>query len=216
MKKILFILLFCTIYLFSYEGRLENFIYKKFIAYYPNIDIESVKIKTTSVIPKGYTLDRVYFPKSSIKRNSGSFSALFSKDENAKRVYFKFYIKATVPVLMAVEDIPSHTPLNSSMFTRVPINFINFYDKPVYKLIGRESKVYIPKGKILVSRLVRRIPAIHRGDIVQAVAKDEGIEINFDVKALSDGQIGKIIKVKREGAKVLKAKVLSRDRVLIK
>jgi len=212
---ILFLSLVINIYAFTDEDRLQNFIYKKFVAYYPSINIESIDIKPNSQIPKTFTLDRVYFQKNSLKRDSGSFSAIYSDGKREKRVYFKYNIKATVPVLVAVADIPSHTPLDSSMFTNTSIRFTNFYDKPILKVEGKESKTFIPRGKILVSRLVRNIPAIHRGDFVQGVAKDGGVEVFVSVKALQDGGIGEMIRVKRDGYKIFKAKVISSELVEI-
>jgi len=205
-----------NLYSFMDEDRLQNYLYKKFVTYYPSMNVENISVKTNSIIPNGYKLDRVFFQKNSLKRDNGSFSAIFSDGNHEKRVYLKYHIKATVPVLVAVEDIPSHTPLNSSMFSLSSIKFTNFYDKPVLHVEGKESKVYIPRGKILISRIVRKIPAIHRGDSVQALARDGGVEVSFVVKALQDGGVGEDIRVKRDGYKVLKAKVISNNRVLIK
>jgi flagella basal body P-ring formation protein FlgA len=217
MKIFLIIILFVTnLFSFEAEDRLENYIYKKFVSYYPTMSVKKVTIKLNSTIPKGYKLDRVYFQKNSLKRDSGNFSAIYSDGVHEKRVYLKYNIKATVPVLVAIDDIPSHTSLDSSYFMTTSIKFTNFYDKPILKVEGYESKTFIPKGKILVSRLVRGIPAIHRGDIVQAVAKDGGIELSFLAKALQDGIVGESIRVKRDGYKILKAKVISSGLVEIK
>ena len=215
MKKILLIL-FLTVSLFGYADRLQNYIYKKFVSYYPSMSVDHITVKPNTVIPKRYKLDRVYFQKNSLKRDSGNFSAIFVKDNREKRVYFKYKIDAKVPVLVANYDISSHTALDSTMFTQTMIRFTNFYDKPVVDVSGMESKVFIPRGKILIRRLVRKIPLIHRGDMVQAVAKDDGIELFLSVKALSDGSRGEIIRVKRDGYKILKAKVISSAKVEIK
>ena len=215
MKKILLYFIL-SVSLFAFEDVLENFIYKKFVNYYPNISIKKIAIKKNSTIPQGYRLDRAYFPKNSLKRESGNFSAVFSDGSREKRVYFKYHINATVPVLVANQDVSSHTKLDSTMFTVTSIRFTNFYDKPVVDVSGLESKVFLPKGKILIQRLVRKVPLVHRGDMLQAVAKDDGIELYITVKALSDGSRGEIIRVKRDGYKILKAKVLSSQKVEIK
>jgi len=212
---ILFCIFVLNLFSFTDEDRLQNYVYKKFVSYYPSMSIQSVTIKPNSDIPKGYKLNRVYFQKNSLKRESGNFSAIYSNDDSEKRVYFKYSIKATVPVLVSIDDIASHTPLNSAMFYTSSIKFTNFYDKPVLKVDGKESKVFIPKGKIIVSRLLRAIPAIHRGDVVQALATDGGVELYFSVKALADGGVGDMIRVKRDGYKVLKARVLSSEQVQI-
>jgi len=217
MKIVLITLLFViNLFAFEAEDRLENYIYKKFVSYYPNMSVQKITIKANSTIPKGYKLDRIYFQKNSLKRDSGNFSAIYSDGSHEKRVYFKYNIKATVPVLVAIDDIPSHTPLDSSQFSNTSIKFTNFYDKPVLRVEGKESKTFIPKGKILILRLIRAIPAIHRGDIVQAIAKDGGVELSFMVKALQDGGVGESIRVKREVYKTLKAKVVSSGLVEIK
>ncbi len=215
MKKILLIL-FLTVSLFGYADKLQNYIYKKFVSYYPSMSVDNITVKPNIVIPKGYKLDRVYFQNNSLKRESGNFSAIFVKDNREKRVYFKYKIDAKVPVLVANYDISSHTVLDSTMFTQTMIRFSNFYDKPVVDVSGMESKVFIPRGKILIRRLVRKIPLIHRGDMVQAVVKDGGIELFLSVKALNDGSRGEIIRVKRDGYKILKAKVISSAKVEIK
>jgi len=215
-KILLFItLIFSNLISFEGEKKLENYIYKKFTGYYPSMSVSSIMIKANSTIPKGYKLSRVFFQKNSLKRENGNFSAIYSKDSYEKRVFLKYHIDATVPVFVATDAITSHTPLDSSMFSIKTIKFTNFYDKPIQKLAGYESKTYLPKGKILTSRLVRKTPLIYRNSTVNAVASDGGLEVYFTAKALEDGSLGQVIKVKRD-RKILRAKVISQDKVQIR
>ncbi len=214
--KTIFIILLLSLQLFSYEQKLENYLDKKFTNYYPTMTIKSIKIKANNSVPKGYKIQKVYFPKNSIKRENGNFSAIFSDGKNEKRIYFKYYIDATVQVLLANMDIRNKTPLSMDFFTQIPLKFDNFYDKPVTNVAKLEAKTFIVRGKILTNRMVRKIPDIHRNDEVTAEARDGSIVLDFPVRALEDGRVGEYIRVKRGSKKILKAKVLSFNKVLIK
>jgi len=214
--KIIILFLITLLQLFSYEQKLKNFLERKFTSYYKTMTIKDISIKANNKIPSGYTLKKVYFAKNSIKRERGNFSAVFSDGDRDKRIYFKYDIDASVRVLLANVDIRNKTPLIMDFFTQIPLKFDNFYDKPVIDVKGYEAKTFIPKGKILTSRLVRKVPDIHRNDEVTAEARDGAIVLDFLVRALEDGRVGEYIRVKRGNKKILKAKVLSSSKVLIK
>ncbi len=214
--KAIFIFLLIISSLFSYEEELKSYLHRKFIAYYPTMTITNITINANNNIPKNYKLKRVFFQKNSIKRERGNFSAIFGDKKNEKRIYFKYFIDASVNVLMANFDIRNKTPLERNFFTKISIKFNNFYDKPVIKLDNIETKTFIQKGKILTSRMVRKIPDIHRNDTITAEARDGRIILDFTVRALEDGRVGEYIRVKRGSKKILKAKVLSSNKVLIK
>lgn len=214
--KTIFTILLLSLQLFSYEQKLKNYLDKKFTSYYPTMTIKKIDIKANNDIPKGYKLKKVYFPKNSLKRENGNFSAIFSDGESDKRIYFKYFIDASVQVLLANMDIRSKTPLSMDFFTQIPLKFDNFYDKPVTNVSKVEAKTFIVRGKILTSRMVRKIPDIHRNDEVTAEARDGSIVLDFPVRALEDGRVGEFIRVKRGNKTILKAKVLSSNKVLIK
>jgi len=179
--------------------------------------INSIKITPNSKIPQGFTLNRVYFQKNSLKRERGNLSAIYSKDNHEKRVYFKYDIDAKVKVLVANTALRRGTILEKDFFDEKFIKFTNFYDLPVLNIQGVELKTSIPIGKILTQRMIRKVPDIHRGDIITAEVRDGGVQLFITVVALQDGIKGEIIRVKREsGRKILNATVISNDKVLIK
>jgi len=220
MKYILF-LSFITVHLFALtpdalEKKLKYYLEKKFTSYYPTMLINKIEITPNQDIPKETKIVRIYLPNNSVKREHGSFSAILKSKNRQKRIYFKYSIDAKVSVLKAVTNIKRHTPLSSSLFERVTIKFTNFYDQPVLKLFNLESKNHIPQGKILINRLIRDIPLIHKKDKLTAIITSEGIELNFPVTALEDGSIGELIRVRRDTSKIFQAKIISENQVLIK
>lgn len=64
-------------------------------------------------------------------------------------------------------------------------------------IIGLESVTIIPKGTLLINQMIRRIPVVQKGDVVLLRYQGEdGVVIRFEGKALADGGIGDIIKVR--------------------
>ena len=221
MKAIILFLLL-TLTLFSaqvkdFEKEIKSFLYKKFTTYYKTLNINQISLSSNQnnlKIDNNFKIYQIILPKNALKREKGTLSVILTNKTKQKRLYFRYKIDADALVFVAAEDIEAYTPLMQSMFFTKRIKFTNFYDKPIVDLQGLESKVFIPQGKILIQRLVRKIPLVHRGDLLSAVARDGRVEVFFNVKALDDGQKGEVIKVRRE-YKILKAKVLSRSEVEI-
>lgn len=220
MKYIIF-LTFITAQLFALspnaiEKKLKFYLEKKFSSYYPTMLINKIQITPNQEIPKSSEIVRVYLPNNSIKRENGSFSAILKTTKKQKRVYFKYNIDAKVSVLKAITDIKRRSPLSSTLFEKVTIKFTNFYDRPILNTVGLEAKNHIPQGKILIKRLARGIPLVHRKDKLTAVINSEGIQLNFSVTALEDGSIGENIRVKRDTNKIFQAVITSATEVTIR
>ena len=61
MKIVLITLSFVlNFFAFKSEDRLEDYIYKKFVSYYPNVNVQKITIKANSTIPKGYKFKRLF------------------------------------------------------------------------------------------------------------------------------------------------------------
>ena len=219
--KYIVLLSFITAHLFAIssdalEKKLKYYLEKKFTSYYSSMTIKKINISPNQKIPEDCEIVRVYLPNNSIKRESGSFSAIIKTTKRQRRIYFKYNIDAKVSVLKATTDIKRHSPLSSALFEQVTIKFSNFYDKPILKLFGLEAKNHIPQGKILIKRLIRGIPLIHKKDKMTAIINSGGIELNFPVTALEDGSIGEHIRVRRDTNKIFQAIIISQSQVQIR
>ncbi len=206
-----------TLFSFEQKDKIIDYLHKRFINFYPTMVINSIKIIPNNSIDSGFSLKKIYFSKNSLKRERGNFSAIYIKNNREKRIYFKYEIDAKVKVYVANTPLKSGTKLEKDFFDTTFIKFTNFYDTPVIHLNGLELKISIPSGKILTKRMVRKIPDIHRGDIITAKAVDGKVVVYLPVKSLQDGSKGEVIRVKRENSnKILKGIILSNNKVLIK
>src|SRR5690606_32545004 len=83
-----------------------------------------------------------------------------------------------------------------------------FYSR-VEDVAGSLAARRIRTNQLLTPALVASLPAVRRGETVKIVASRDGIEASTDGEALSDGQVGELIRVRNISSdKVIDAKVI--------
>jgi len=121
-----------------------------------------------------------------------------------------------VKVFVAKEDIDKGTPISKELF-RVEERFMKSVPSDL-RLSSEEFENFVAstrivKGTMLRRSLLKEIPAVKAGDVVNAVFKSGAIEVVFQTIAIDTGSIGKVIRLKRDDGKVLRGKVISRGKV---
>lgn len=83
-----------------------------------------------------------------------------------------------------------------------------FYNR-VEEVAGSLAARRIRTNQLLTPALVASLPAVRRGETVKIVASRDGIEASTAGEALSDGQVGELIRVRNISSdKVIDAKVI--------
>ncbi len=70
----------------------------------------------------------------------------------------------------------------------------------------------IARGTMLRRSLLKEVPIVKSGDLVEAVYKSGSIELSFQAVAVDSGTAGKIIRIRRED-KILRGRVLAKGKV---
>lgn len=60
--------------------------------------------------------------------------------------------------------------------------------------------------------LLKEVPAVKSGDVVEVVYKSGSLEVSFQAVAVDSGTIGRVIRIRRED-RMLRGKVVARGRV---
>ncbi|WP_299200047.1 flagellar basal body P-ring formation chaperone FlgA [Thermocrinis sp.] len=68
----------------------------------------------------------------------------------------------------------------------------------------------IPKGSILRRSVMKPSPAVNRGDIVKVIFRSGNIQIEGQGTSLDVGYVGKVVRIKTSGGKLLRGKVIDR------
>ncbi|MFC2492444.1 MAG: flagellar basal body P-ring formation chaperone FlgA, partial [Campylobacter curvus] len=88
-----------------------------------------------------------------------------------------------------------------------------FSSMPSSRLVARTA---IKAGEVLSQRQFSAMSLVKRGDILNAVLNDGGLSVIVEVRALEDGNLGDIIKIRTKDNKILPASVSGKNQVTLR
>lgn len=119
------------------------------------------------------------------------------------------------PVFIAKDDIPKGTRLSPEMFVKelryskvIPSDLL-ISEEDINSML---TSTNILKGTVLRRSLTRSVPVVLRDQEVLAIYREGNLLLEFKAKALENGEVGKIIRI-RHGEKILRAKVVGKGKV---
>ena len=141
----------------------------------------------------------------------------FVKGKKERKLYFKYKIDATIPLYKASTDIQKGREITPEVAHLAEVLFTTLYHQPLniddfYHYI---AKRHIKEESILSVEKLKHATDIQRNSTVSAIIKDGGLVLQFQAKALQDGNIGDIIKIRKDYKKSFKARIISKNQVEI-
>lgn len=192
-------------------SKIKEEIHKNYLEKYKSIEIQSIKVK-----PRSYTksLPSNYTVKLQNKGHLNKEGVVSIKSDTSRQVFFDYFIDATLDVYVARKDIKRNSELSTINTTKKSIILEKFRAMPIenIELAHLQSKRYIKKDTVITHRDTRELQLIKRGSIINVTLNNSNIAISFSAKALENGVLGDIIKVKQKNQKILKVKIVGRNR----
>ncbi|MBE2985990.1 flagellar basal body P-ring formation protein FlgA [Campylobacter sp. RM12920] len=186
---------------------------------FSGIKIESVDIKPQSTLPENFNdfrLENIFI--NSKDRSSGTFRASFEQPDLAsKSIFFQYSFKAKMPVFLALNSMDHKHILGLLDYQSGYVEF-NKYQKDYISSFPSSTlitKTKIKAGEILSTKHFIAASLVKKGDSVKAVLNEGGVSIIIEVKALENGNLGDIIKIRTRDNKILSAVVSSSKQVMI-
>ncbi len=196
--------------------KLQNFIKEKYKDSYPTLRIEAVSLKPTG---RGKNEDlkpecSVRLPKNSLRKKSGTFVMKCEKN----RYYFHYRVYGTILVYKANHQIKKDKIIDSNSVYTEYMPFERFYAPPLSNFTKGiyMAKLNIAADKILTSANTQPLPAVLKGSLVRCFYKVDSITIEFEARALQNGNVGDRIIVKKNSGKTLRGLVVGNGRVELK
>jgi len=187
----------------SPEELIESEVYKRFG--------NSVKVQSVRLFaPKNLEVERVELDME--YGRSRAVAYLYSGRERYQAIVNALW---KAKVFIALEDIPKGSPIRPEQF-KVEERFMKTIPSDL-RLSPEDFENYIAstritKGTMLRRSLLKEVPAVRSGDMVDVVYRIGTLEVNFQALAVDSGTVGRIIRIRRED-KILRARVLSRGKV---
>jgi len=187
---------------------------------YPGISVSDLSISPQNKLPANFK-DLVFKNIFLSDQNSqkGVFRVSFEDvDLSLKSLYFKFSFNAKMPVFIAINSMNTNHIL--SLLDYQP-TMIEFNKWPRDALSGLSAatlitKIQIKSGEILTKRQFNAISLVKKGETLNAVLIEGSVNIIAEVKALEDGNLGDMIKIRTKDNKILEATVSGKGQAIIR
>lgn len=217
-KILLTIFLLFNSLLFASDGidEIKSELETKFLEANKNLEIESIELKTYSKIDLSeYNLASININSVTLRRDRGTFKAIFTKDDKKKQIFYRYKIIGKSLAFKAIKDLDRDTILQESDFEYEQVDFKYQQSEFVGDEFFKKAKLKraIKKGTALSENLIEIVPDISRGDSILAILNDGLISIKFEAFALTNGSVGDIIKIKNTNNTIFNAKIISKNRV---
>lgn len=180
------------------------------------------RIEYTIISPQDINEKQIELDKDRNFKLNGEFAYVpikeFMENGNSKNSVLTLKLKLFQKVLVANHPIVKKKYINSEDFRIIVKEISALRNNPVATTIPFSSyraKIQIHENTIVQWNMLEKIPQIESGDRVDAIFSKSFININFKVTARSSGDIGSVIKVKRDDRKIFKARVINNSTVKI-
>ena len=213
MKSILLILFsFLFVSQNSIENELRDYLLKRFS------DCEKLEYEIASNI-KLSTIEGIdYSREYSVNKNIVTIPVLLRKNQSTANSYLSVKIKLYKTVLVAAENIDRNEILFNNNFRKEVKDVSILNGTPISELdnnSGLVSKLYIRQGSVLLREMTEGVPDIENNQRVTLHAGKNGVDISLDVTTREKGFIGDIIRVVTPENKILRARIIDKNNVVI-
>ena len=187
---------------------------------YPGISVSDLSISPQNKLPANFK-DLVFKNIFLSDQNSqkGVFRVSFEDvDLSLKSLYFKFSFNAKMPVFIAINSMNTNHILSLLDYQPTMIEFSKWPRDALSGLSAATliTKIQIKSGEILTKRQFNAISLVKKGEMLNAVLIEGGVNIIAEVKALEDGNLGDMIKIRTKDNKILEATVSGKGQAIIR
>ena len=187
---------------------------------YPGISVSDLSISPQNKLPvnfKDLVFKNIFL--SDQNNQKGVFRASFEDvDLSLKSLYFKFSFNAKMPVFIAINSMNTNHILSLLDYQPTMIEFSKWPRDALSGLSAATliTKIQIKSGEILTKRQFNAISLVKKGEMLNAVLIEGGVNIIAEVKALEDGNLGDMIKIRTKDNKILEATVSGKGQAIIR
>ena len=209
----------CT--LMGKSDAIEEAFLKKFQEASPTVFIEEKpRISAKSSLPvdfKRYQFVGVHIPETTLKKNSGSFVAIFKVGDKERKLYFNYEMNAKAMVFKAKRNLLNGKILTNDDYESILMSLEGIPTRAVLNEIPQNAmmKTSIKEGQVIADYHFDMKKTLSKKDSIRALLKESGLEIEVQATLVEDADIGDVVKIKTEQGKILNAKIVSTKEAVI-
>lgn len=195
-----------------------TFIKDELSQFYAN-NYKTIKIRDISIQPRGYidTLPKSYTFHISPRNALRSQGILSIKSKSHKQTFFDYTINASMDIYVTKYSLKKGAELSHINTVKKTIDFTRFRAMPLqdFKDKSYQLKYHLKENQILTHRNTQTLKLVKRGSTINVVLSNKNMDISFSAEALEDGVYGDIIKVRENNSKIIKVRIVAKNRGIL-
>jgi flagella basal body P-ring formation protein FlgA len=195
--------------------KIKNYLIDYYKEHYSSIQINNIIVE-----PRNYmeSLPKEYIIEIKSKYFLSRDGILAIKTPSRKKIFLNYFIDAKVDVYISKKKIKKKTALTEINTIKKSIILVKFKAKPIELIIANtiQAKQNISKDKILTIRNVETLSIIKKNSFINIEINENNMNIIFTAQAMQDGRYGDIIKAKKPNGKILRVKVIGKNKAEIR
>lgn len=211
--KYLFIILFCSsLFAQTFEQEALQYLQQQFPEY------EKIEMQ----LQKNFSSDeKISVDKTrniSLSRSSAIIPVIATKGLKTSSSIVSVKVNLYKKLLVASRDFDRKENLNQAEFETQLIDVTNLNGTPVgteFLLTDYRAKSFIKKGEILLEEKLEKIPLISAGDKVNAEVKTGSVVVSTELFARQQGSKGDLIELVSSNNKIIKARIIDANKVIV-
>ncbi len=219
-RSILFLVLITTFMLADNKKVLKEAVLAEFEKRHPCMFLYSLKIEATSPLPIDFQKQefiRVDLRPNMLRKNRGSFRAVFKTSKRERNLFFKFNIDATVDVFKAKHKLHNDRILSKSDYEKVVLKIDKLPSRVITCNMPKSliTRSYVGANSILTMNRFELKKDFLRGTDIRAYIKDGMLILETKATLLEDGNIGDSVRIKTDKGGLFRAKLISNNEAMI-
>jgi flagella basal body P-ring formation protein FlgA len=195
--------------------RIKNKLTNYYKEHYNSIEINNIIVE-----PRNYmeSLPQEYIIEIKSKYFLSRDGVLAIKTPSRKKIFLNYFIDAKVNIYVSRDKIRKKTILSEMNTIKKNITLDSFKAQPIEVIKDNtiQAKQNISKNKILTVRNIETLSLVKKNSFINIEINNNNMSIIFIAKAMQDGRYGDIIKAKRTDGKILRAKVIGKNKAEIR
>lgn len=211
--KFLFIILFCSS---AIAQTFEKEVIKHLMLNFPQYENIEVSLNKTFSSDEKIVIDETR--PVSLSRGIALIPIIATKGFKTGKSVITVKIKLMQKVFITVNDFEKHTPLSEQTLFVKTMDVTSINGTPVNTDVSIEryrTKSFIQKGEILFDERIEKIPLISIGDKVDAEVRAGNVTVKTEAVARQNGGNGDLIDIVSSGNKIIKARIVDANKVII-
>lgn len=212
MKYILFILFGIQILAQSLEQDAISYLKKQF----PDYEKIEIEIQNNNTLNEKIVID--YTREINLKKGVAFIPVIKTKNGSETQSIVLAKVKLLKKILVTVKNFEKKDFLTKNDFEEKLIDVTNLNGNPVlanFNPDGYRAKTFLRKGEILFEENIEKVPLINVGDKVIAEVKKGAVVVTAETFARQCGSIGDLIEVVTAKNKIIKARVVNANKVIV-